>query len=64
MQSGIMNNKIPKLHSKEYRVIFYHHKSKGILKYKFNNYETAVDFYNKLDIVKSQPTMYVIERIK
>lgn len=54
---------VPKLNKPEYRVIFYHQVTGDILKYKFQSYRSAYDFYERLDPVKSKPTMYKMERI-
>lgn len=54
---------VPPLNKPEYRVIFYHKVTGDILKYKFTSHKSATDFYNKLDMVKSKPTMYKVERI-
>ena len=57
-------SKPPQLNKPEYRVIFYHHITNDILKYKFMSERSANDFFDKLDKRTSRPTMYVIERIR
>lgn len=54
---------VPKLNKPEYRVIFYHKVTGDILKYKFTSHRSMIDFYERLDAVKSKPTVYKIERI-
>ena len=60
-----MNHRpVPRIGKPEYRVIFYHHITGSILKYKFQSQGAADDFYDKLDMKVSKPTMYKIERIR
>ena len=59
-----MSKPIPKLGSIEYRIIFYHHVTSDILKYKFKSLSIAEDFFSKLDPVTSKPVMYKVERIR
>lgn len=59
-----MNRPVPKLNKPEFRVIFYHHTTGDILKYKFMSESSATDFYDRLDKQKSKPTIYKCERIR
>ena len=59
-----MARPVPRIGKPEYRIIFYHHITGDILKYKFMKHQAAIDFFDRLDPVKSKPTMYKIERVR
>lgn len=53
---------VPQVGKPLFSVFFYHSVSGDIMRYKFMSYDSAMDFYEKLD-PKTKPTMYESVRI-
>ena len=53
---------VPQVGKPMFSVFFYHSKSGDIMRYKFMSYDSAMDFYEKLD-PDTKPTMYESVRI-
>lgn len=53
---------IPPVGKSQFSIFFYHSISGEIMRYKFMSYDTAMDFYDKLDPA-TKPIMYESVRI-
>lgn len=58
------NKRIPDIGMIEYRIIFYHSKTKDIMKYKFTSKKSAINFFDKLNYNIAKPIMYEIVRTR
>lgn len=54
---------IPKLNKPMYSIVFYHHITNDVMKYRFMSRKSADAFFDQLPSV-SKPVMYCSERIR